>query len=80
MATMARKRKAEDGAPAWVVTYGDMMSLLLTFFIILVSMSELKADHKFQRVMESLRQALDTRVASAVSRPNNRPSHRSLSD
>ncbi len=55
---MARKSKAaEDGAPAWVVTYGDMMSLLLTFFIILVSMSELKADHKFQRVMESLRQA-----------------------
>ncbi len=55
---MARKpKKAEDGAPAWVVTYGDMMSLLLTFFIILVSMSELKQDHKFQRVMESLRLA-----------------------
>jgi len=55
---MARKpKKAEDGAPAWVVTYGDMMSLLLTFFIILVSMSELKQDKKFQRVMESVRQA-----------------------
>ena len=55
---MARRpKKAEDGAPAWVVTYGDMMSLLLTFFIILVSMSELKQDHKFQRVMESLRLA-----------------------
>ena len=52
-----RKEKAEDGAPAWVVTYGDMMSLLLTFFIILVSMSELKQDQKFQRVMESLRMA-----------------------
>ena len=55
---MARRpKKAEDGAPAWVVTYGDMMSLLLTFFIIMVSMSELKQDHKFQRVMESLRLA-----------------------
>ncbi len=55
---MARKpKKPEDGAPAWVVTYGDMMSLLLTFFIILVSMSELKQDHKFQRVMKSVRQA-----------------------
>ncbi len=54
---MARKRKEEEGAPAWVVTYGDMMSLLLTFFIILVSMSELKQDEKFQRVMESVRQA-----------------------
>lgn len=32
------------GVPEWVVTYGDMMSLLLTFFIMLVSMSELKSD------------------------------------
>ncbi len=54
---MARKRKTVQGAPAWMVTYGDMMSLLLTFFIILVSMSELKQDHKFQRVMASLRLA-----------------------
>ena len=30
------------GVPEWVVTYGDMMSLLLTFFIMLVSMSQLK--------------------------------------
>jgi len=36
----------DDGAgvPEWVVTYGDMMSLLLTFFIMLVSMSELKSE------------------------------------
>ncbi len=62
---MARKSKAtEVGAPAWVVTYGDMMSLLLTFFIILVSMSELKRDHKFQRVMESLRIAFGYRGGS----------------
>jgi chemotaxis protein MotB len=25
--------------PEWVVTFGDMMSLLLTFFIMLVSLS-----------------------------------------
>ena len=27
----------EEGAPGWVVTFGDMMSLLLTFFILLLS-------------------------------------------
>lgn len=54
---MAKKCKCAEGAPAWVVTYGDMMSLLLTFFIILVSMSELKQDDKFRQVMESLRLA-----------------------
>ena len=31
-------------APDWVVTYGDCMSLLLTFFILLFAMSEVKKD------------------------------------
>ncbi len=44
------------GIPEWVVTFGDMMSLLLTFFIMLVSMSETKKDEKFQAVAESMRQ------------------------
>ncbi len=34
-----KKPKTEEGAPLWVVTYGDMMSLLLTFFIILARQS-----------------------------------------
>jgi len=51
-----KKEKKEEGAPAWMVTYGDMMSLLLTFFIMLVAMSKIKED-EFQKVMESLREA-----------------------
>ncbi len=43
------------GVPEWVVTYGDMMSLLLTFFIMLVSLSEVKADAKYRAMLESLR-------------------------
>ena len=41
---MAVPEDDAPGVPEWVVTYGDMMSLLLTFFIMLVSMSELKGD------------------------------------
>ncbi|HBE70576.1 MAG TPA: hypothetical protein DDW52_20715 [Planctomycetaceae bacterium] len=44
------------GIPEWVVTFGDMMSLLLTFFIMLVSMSEIKQEEKFQAMVESMRQ------------------------
>jgi len=28
-----------EGAPAWMISFGDMMTLILTFFILLVSMS-----------------------------------------
>jgi len=45
----------EIGIPEWVVTFGDMMSLLLTFFIMLVSMSEIKEEEKFQMMLESMR-------------------------
>ena len=53
---MAIEEEPEPGIPEWVVTFGDMMSLLLTFFIMLVSMSEMKEDEKFQAMVESFRQ------------------------
>ena len=55
---MARKIKPPpQGAPDWMVTYGDMMTLLLCFFVIIVSMSEIKEDERFQQVMDSIRSA-----------------------
>lgn len=54
---MKPKREKPRGAPAWMVTYGDMMSLLLCFFVIIVSMSELKQDDRFRRVVASLKEA-----------------------
>ena len=42
------------GIPEWVVTFGDMMSLLLTFFIMLVSLSEMKNEEKYQGAVEAI--------------------------
>jgi len=53
MAIAAEEKEA--GVPEWVVTFGDMMSLLLTFFIMLFSMSEIKEEQKYQAMMEALR-------------------------
>ncbi len=39
----------EEGAPAWVVTFGDLMSLLLCFFVLMLSFSEM--DRKKYRVI-----------------------------
>ena len=55
---MAIEEEPDPGIPEWVVTFGDMMSLLLTFFIMLVSMSEMKQDEKFQAVAEAMREQL----------------------
>ncbi len=42
---MAKKEPpAEEGAPAWMLTYGDMITLVLCFFVLLFSMSEIKKD------------------------------------
>lgn len=41
-----RQRKADEpkkGAPAYMATYGDMMTLLLTFFVLLFAMSTVDA-------------------------------------
>lgn len=54
---MLRKEEAPKGAPEWVLTYGDCMSLLLCFFIVLFSMSEVKKDDRFMQVMESIKKA-----------------------
>ncbi|MGI9013780.1 MAG: OmpA/MotB family protein [Phycisphaerales bacterium] len=55
---MARRAKKQDaGVPEWVVTFGDMMSLLLCFFILLQMFSELKKDHEYQRVITAVKEA-----------------------
>ena len=46
-------RRRVDG---WVMTYADMMSLLLTFFILIVSFSSLQQS-KFQQAAQSLQEA-----------------------
>ena len=45
---------APPGVPEWVVTYGDMMSLLLTFFIMLVSMSQLKEEGRVRSALDAI--------------------------
>ena len=56
MAARERKKVDEPSAPLWVVTYGDMMSLLLTFFILLLSFSTVSGND-FEKAMASLQGA-----------------------
>lgn len=54
-----KKKDPPAGAPEWVVTYGDMMTLLLCFFILLAAFANFdKQDKMFMTAIESIREAL----------------------
>jgi chemotaxis protein MotB len=59
---MARRKKSEGGggggAPAWMSTYGDMVTLLLCFFVLLYSFSSIDAQ-KFEALSVSLQNAFN---------------------
>ncbi|MCM3714999.1 flagellar motor protein MotS [Halalkalibacter oceani] len=50
-----RRRQVDKGAPKWMVTFSDMMTLILVFFILLFSMSVVDAQ-KFRAIAESFQQ------------------------
>ena len=54
--------ECEEGAPAWVVTFGDLMSLLLTFFVLLLSFSRMD-DERFKELAGSLKEAFGVQRA-----------------
>jgi chemotaxis protein MotB len=58
---MARKKKSgggTPGAPMWLATYGDMVTLLLCFFVLLYAFSTLDVQ-KFTALTESLQNAFN---------------------
>ncbi len=69
---MAIEEDPDPGIPEWVVTFGDMMSLLLTFFIMLISLSEIKEEERFQAMVESFRKQFghDASTVSVISGEN----------
>ena len=54
LATLPKRKKAgAAGAPAWIVTFADLATLLLTFFILLLSFAEMDID-KYKAMASSL--------------------------
>jgi chemotaxis protein MotB len=48
--------KCEDGLPAWLATFADLMSLLMCFFVLLLSFAEIDAV-RFKKMAESMKDA-----------------------
>jgi chemotaxis protein MotB len=57
------EEEPEEGAPEWMVTFGDMMSLLMVFFVLIVSFSTMDII-KYRNLVGSLREAFGAKDAS----------------
>ncbi|MBD3336459.1 MAG: OmpA family protein [Candidatus Eisenbacteria bacterium] len=64
---------SEEGAPAWVVTFGDMMSLLMVFFVLIVSFSTMDVI-KYRSLVGSLKTAFGAKDASMIAGQVGQPS------
>ncbi|NLI69859.1 MAG: OmpA family protein [Firmicutes bacterium] len=53
MSDNRRRRKQEIETSRWLITYSDMVTLLLTFFVLLYSMSAIDIS-RFQKIMNSI--------------------------
>lgn len=61
------KKKCDSGggAPGWMVTFGDLMSLLLTFFILLLSFAEMDVQ-KFKEMAGQIKVAFGVQRRTPV--------------
>ena len=64
---MAKKKPEEPpkGAPAWQCTFGDLMNLLLCFFVMLYAMSSID-EEKFELIAASFNQSFSIFSAGAT--------------
>jgi chemotaxis protein MotB len=64
----------EEGLPAWMGTFSDLVTLLLTFFVLLLSFAKTETN-KYQAALGSIREAFggNTKVAGEVLQPGKSP-------
>ena len=60
----AAELKCPAGAPLWMVTYSDLVTLLLTFFVLLLSMANMDPV-KFNAATQSMREAFGMHTEQA---------------
>src|SRR5688572_19899642 len=52
---MSKKCHCEEGLPEWIMSYADMITILMAFFVVMYSMAGNKDTAKEEAMMKSLR-------------------------
>jgi chemotaxis protein MotB len=61
---MKKKKEKKENSERWMLTYSDLITLLMVFFIVLYSMSNINKD-QYQQLAKSLENALGSSGTSA---------------
>lgn len=64
----SQKKEEGGGAPAWVMTFADLMSLLMCFFVLLLSFAEMDLN-KFKQIAGSMKNAFGVQREIKVKEP-----------
>lgn len=64
----APQKKPDAGMPAWVMTFADLMSLLMCFFVLLLSFSEMDVN-KYKQIAGSMSEAFGVQRKIKVKEP-----------
>ena len=77
---MSRERKEfvpeeDQGAPEWMVTFSDCMTLLLTFFVLLLSFSSFSDVSNYRKMTVSFASQFPSINANAESKNSLLPPH-----
>ncbi|OEF97586.1 hypothetical protein BHF71_11160 [Vulcanibacillus modesticaldus] len=67
-----KKDNVKKGAPAWMATFSDLMTLLLVFFVLLFSYSEIDAS-KFRMIANSFKGIFDDQATFILDNPPSSP-------
>lgn len=54
MAPPKKQEECPSGGPGWLATYADMVTLLLTFFVLMMAMANFEDTQRVEQVIESL--------------------------
>lgn len=67
-----KPKKEKKGSPQWMATFSDLMTLILVFFILLFSFSEVDAN-KFRMIANSFKGVFDEASATILEEPISSP-------
>ncbi len=68
MSDEAPAKQVQEGLPAWVMTFADLMSLLMCFFVLLLSFSEMDVS-KYKEMAGSMKNAFGVQREIKVKEP-----------